>query len=73
MEVCGQIHAPAALPRERTPVPTEQAAGWAPDPARTFWRGGGEKSLAFAGIRTLERPAHILLTVPTMPSRLPYV
>jgi hypothetical protein len=31
--VSGQLHA-----RERTPVPTEFVAWWAPDPVWTFWR-----------------------------------
>ena len=29
MEVSGQHHAPATLPRETAPVPTEYEAGWA--------------------------------------------
>jgi len=36
MEVGDQRHAPAALPRERDPVPAVQEAGWAPGPA---WKG----------------------------------
>jgi hypothetical protein len=36
MEVSGQLHAPAALPPgEESPVPTEQEAGWNPEPAWT--------------------------------------
>jgi hypothetical protein len=30
-EVSSQLHAPATLPRERTQVPIEQEAGWAPE------------------------------------------
>jgi hypothetical protein len=30
VEVSGDRHVPAALPREGTPVPTKQEAGWAP-------------------------------------------
>ena len=52
-------------PGEKTPVPTAQEAGWAPDPAGTFWKKG--KFPALAGIRNLERPAHILFSVPTTP------
>jgi len=32
----GQLHAPASLPPEKSPlVPISQAPGWAPEPART--------------------------------------
>jgi hypothetical protein len=31
MEVGGQLQVPAALPWDRTPVPTEYEAGWAPE------------------------------------------
>jgi hypothetical protein len=41
MGVGGQLHAPAALPRERDPVPIVQEAGWAPWPVWT-----GAKNLA---------------------------
>ena len=41
MGVGGQLHAPAALPRERDPVPIVQEAGWAPVPVWT-----GAKNLA---------------------------
>jgi hypothetical protein len=37
MEVNGQLQAPAVLlPGEKPPVPTEQEAGWDPEPALTF-------------------------------------
>ena len=35
MGVGGQHHAPAALPRERDPVPIVQEAAWAPGPVWT--------------------------------------
>ena len=35
---------PPLYTRKITPVPTEEEAGWAPEPVWTFWRG--EKSLA---------------------------
>jgi hypothetical protein len=39
LEVSDQFHGPATLPpRERTPVPTGQEAGWAPKVVRTIWR-----------------------------------
>jgi hypothetical protein len=51
MGVSGQRHAPAALyPRERTPVPTVQEAGWAPEPVWT--QRLEEKSLTSASDRT---------------------
>jgi hypothetical protein len=51
MGVSGQHHAPAALyPGERTPVPIEQEAGWAPE---TVWTQRlEEKSSASVGDRT---------------------
>jgi hypothetical protein len=36
MEVGGQHHAPAALPREITWITIERGAGSAPEPARTI-------------------------------------
>jgi hypothetical protein len=51
MGVSGQHHAPDALcAGERTPVPTVQEAGWAPEPVWT--QRLEEKSLAPAGDRT---------------------
>jgi len=47
MEVSDQLQAPAALLPEKTPVPTEWEAGWAPEP---LWRK--EKYLALTSIRT---------------------
>jgi hypothetical protein len=35
MRVGGQLHAPAALPRERDAVPILEEAGWAPGPVDT--------------------------------------
>jgi hypothetical protein len=48
MWAVGQRHAPAALPRERDPVPT----GWAPG---TAWTGA--ENLVPTGIRSSDRPA----------------
>jgi len=43
MKVSGQLQTPAVLPpEEQPPVPTEQKAGWAPEPALTF---GKEKNI----------------------------
>jgi hypothetical protein len=68
MEVGGQRHPPAALPRD--PVPVVQEAGWASGPVWT-----GVENLAPTGIRspTVQPlasrytdwaiPAHIILTV----------
>jgi hypothetical protein len=51
MGVSGQRHASAALyPGERTPVPIEQEAGWAPELVWT--KRLEEKSFAPAGDRT---------------------
>jgi hypothetical protein len=51
MEASGQLHAPAALPSgKEPPVPMEQEAGWAPEPAWTLW--SKEKCLSPAGNRT---------------------
>jgi hypothetical protein len=39
MEVNGQLHASAALPRRiETAVPIEEGAGWALEPVWTKWR-----------------------------------
>ena len=48
----GQRHTPAALPRERDPVPIIQEAGWAP---WLLWAGA--ENFAPTGIRSLDRPA----------------
>jgi hypothetical protein len=53
MEVCGQHHAPAALPRgkdSRYQVPIVQEAGWAQEPVWT--QRLEEKSSASVGDRT---------------------
>jgi hypothetical protein len=52
MGVGGQRHAPAALPRERDPVPIVQEAGWAPGPV---WKGA--ENVAPTGIRFPDRQA----------------
>jgi hypothetical protein len=50
MGVSGQRYAPAALYRERIPVPIGQEAGWAPEPVWT--QRLEEKSSASVGDRT---------------------
>jgi hypothetical protein len=45
---------------ERTRIPTEQDAGWAPEPVLSFWRR--EKSPALTGIRAPDRPARTLVS-----------
>jgi len=45
---------------ERTPIPTEQDAGWAPEPVWSFWRR--DKSPAPTGIRAPDRPARTLVS-----------
>ena len=45
--------------RQTMPVPTEQEAGWAPEPISTIWKR--YKFLVPTGIRTLDRPAHSLV------------
>ena len=56
----GQRHAPAALPRERHPVPIAQEAGKAPEP---LWTGA--ENLGLTGIRSLDDAArselHLLI------------
>jgi hypothetical protein len=52
MEVNGQLHAPAALSLEESPVPTGQEAEWASGPVWMLWRR--EKSSAPTGNRTLD-------------------
>ena len=53
MVVSGQGHSPAALPRERDPVPSVYEAGWGPGP---FWTG--VENLAPTGLRYPDRRAH---------------
>jgi len=48
MEVNCELYIPAALARERTPVPTEQEAGWAQEQAGRF----EEDSISLTGFRT---------------------
>ena len=52
----GQLRAPAALPRERTPLCKENKAGWNPELVWTVLLK--IKSPAFVGIRTSDRPDH---------------
>lgn len=56
-----QLKVPAALPPGRIPVHIAYEAVWAWGPVWTLWRI--EKSLVFAGIGTLDRPAHGLVPV----------
>ena len=47
----GQLYVPTALPPgKESVVPTEQKAGWAPEPVFTFWRR--YKYVASGGNRT---------------------
>jgi hypothetical protein len=62
MEVCDQLHAPATLPPGEKTVPIEYEAGFAPEPARSFWRK--EKSFALRGIRTLDRTFPTVSPIP---------
>jgi len=57
MEVSGSLPVLAVLPRQRTPVPTEQETGW------TFWER--EKSLAPTGTRIPDRPARRTIPLPS--------
>jgi hypothetical protein len=57
MRVGGQLHAPAALPRERDPVPIVQEAGWAP---KSVWTN--EENLARTGIHIIYYILYILYT-----------
>jgi hypothetical protein len=66
MEVSGQLHAPAALPRETAPG-THWIGGWVGPQGRSG-RGGEEKiSLNLRGIK---QPAHSPVTVLTKLSQL---
>jgi len=57
MEVSGQLHAPAALlSGKKPPVPIEQEAGWAPQPAWKRWRREKHPLPAPAGNRTPVKP-----------------
>jgi putative SOS response-associated peptidase YedK len=51
---------PIALLQERTLVPTEEEAEWAPEPIWLILRT--QKSFAPAGIQTSDHPAHSLVT-----------
>ena len=68
MGVGGQHHSPAALPPGKDPVPIVQEAGWAPGPVWT-----GVENLAPTGIRSPDRPARSVVTIPTELSRPPYI
>jgi hypothetical protein len=65
----GQYHAPAGLPRGKTPATIEWEVGWAPVPVRTFETE--IKLLSLAGIRPPDHPASSLTSIPTELSRLP--
>jgi hypothetical protein len=58
-------------PYERTPVPTECKAGWAPEPVCMIWRR--EKYFTPAGFQTPKHPACSLETIMVALSQLPYV
>ena len=62
MEVSGQHHAPATLPREITAVPIEQKAGWAPMAVGRF--GEHKYLLPLLGfeLRTAQPVASTILT-----------
>ena len=62
---------PLLYPQERTPVPTEQEADWAPEPIWPFCRT--EKSLAPIKIRTPVLPSRSPVAVPTTLLRLDVV
>jgi len=62
MEASDQLHAPDYLSRKRTPVTTEEEAGWAPEPIWTSLRR--ENYLDTARMRSSDRPAFSLVTVP---------
>jgi hypothetical protein len=57
--------------RERTPLPTEQKAVWAPHPVGIFSRR--RKSLSATGIGSPFHPVRNLVSISTMSSRLVYV
>ena len=63
MKAIGQFHAPAAIDRERTPVPFEQEAGWSPRGVPDVFVK--RKPLILAGIRIPGRPARGLIPIPT--------
>ena len=48
------------LPHGKDPVPLVQEAGWAPGPVWT-----DAENLVPTGIRSLDRPAHNSVTIPT--------
>ena len=60
MGVCGQRHAPTALPPRKDPVLIVQEAGWAPG---SVWTGA--ENLAPIGIRSPDRPASSSVAIPT--------
>jgi hypothetical protein len=63
MEVSGQFHPRAALPRERRPVPTEEEAGWATETVWTFRIQ--EKTLVPTEMPSTESTARSLISIPT--------
>jgi hypothetical protein len=62
MKVSRQLHAAAALPSEKIVVPIYEA-GWAPEPACTFW--GRRESPEIDGIRIPDSPARSIVTIVT--------
>ena len=62
-QVSKQLHAPAFLPPGKNPG-SYRIGGWV-DPGACLDARRREKSVVSAGIRTPDRPAHTLVTVPT--------
>ena len=72
MEMSGKIHAPTALTLAKNPRnPTNRRLSGPQSQSYTFQRK--EKSLAFAGIRASDRPAHSILTILTTFSWVPII
>ena len=70
MEVACQLQTPSTLHTVKQPlIPTEQENGWAPESVWTFWRR--QKSLAFAGNQTTNRPTYSSVTITTTLSQHP--
>jgi hypothetical protein len=72
MRVIGKLRTLATLPtRERSPLPIEYEARWAPGPVSAIW--GKQKSLAYAGNQNLDHQAHFLVTLLTVLLWLPTI